>query len=307
MFLLKEETSKKKAELTAKEPDRKMQTDLGASPELQKKRCTSSRNSRSFLSPLPSSSQNLKLTLESTEASSVEDFSEISSKAGKKSNSAVKSTQDLKLRLDSQIQPSEEEPEILPPRNSHTQTTQDLKLHLETQSTEDFRLQSENSEELKLILESSTEEPQTASSFITEGKSTVKEQRSFISQVQDGMKMLVSKVLKPSNCQVRKSSPLKEQTKIRKDGTDKNVSLVNSVSHVKQDDFMENDNVWLNTTQNKSKEKAKWASSELTSASVKSTQSCAKNKGKKRKSETLSPVKNMKNAEEAVSLRKRRR
>ena len=289
---------KKKAELSAKEPDRKGQTDLGASPELHK-RSTSARSSRSFLFPLPSSSQNLKLSLESTEASSVEDISEISSKTGKESRSNVKSTQDLKLRLDSQIQASQEEPKILSPQNLRTQTTQDLKLQLESESTEDLKLQLENSDELKLRLESSTEEPQKTSSFITEGKSTVAEQRSFISQVQGGVKTLVSKVLKPSNSKVHRRG-----NEIKRDTTDKNVSLENVVSQVKQDDCMENDDVWLNTTHDKSKEKVKLACSELTSASVKSTQSRA---NRKRKSEILSPVKNVKNSEEAESKRKRRR
>ena len=294
--------SKKKAELTAKEPEKKVQTDLGASPELHKKRCTSSRSSRSFLS-----SQNLKLSLESTQASSVEDISGISSKKGKKSNSNIRSTQDLNLRLASQMQASEEMPKHLSSRNSRTQATQDLKLHLESsENTENLGLQLENSDELQLRLESSTEEPLT-SSFVTEGKSTVEEQGSFISQVQDGVKTLVSKVLKPSNNKVRKDSPFREKNEIRKDRTDKNVSLVNSVSQVKQDDCMENDNVWLNTTHNKSKEKAKLSCSEFTSASVKSTQSYASRNGNKRKSETLSPVKNMKNTEEVESLRKRRR
>ena len=294
--------SKKKAELTAKEPEKKVQTDLGASPELHKKRCSSSRSSRSFLS-----SQNLKLSLESTRASSVEDISEISSKKGKKSNSNVKSTQGLNLRLDSQMQASEEMPKHLSPRNSRTQATQDFKLRLESsEKTENLRLQLEDSDELKLRLESSTEEPRKTS-FVTEGKSTVEEQRSFISQVQTGVKTLVSKVLKPSNNKVRKDSPFREKNEIRKDRTDKRVSLVNSDSQVKQDDCMENDNVWLNTTHNKNKEKAKLPCSELTSASVKSTQSCANRKGNKRKSETLSPVKNMKNTEEAESSRKRRR
>ena len=209
--------------------------------------------------------------------------------------------------MDSQIQASEEIPKILSPRNSHTQATQDLKLHLESsEKTENLRLQLENSDELKLRLESSTEEP-LKSSFVTEGKSTVEEQRSFISQVQTGVKTLVSKVLKPSNNKVRKDSPFREKNEIRKDTTDKNVSLVNNMSQVKQDDCMENDNVWLNTTHNKNKEKTKLVWSELTSASVKSTQSYVNWNGNKRKSETLSPVKNMKNTEEAESLRKRRR
>ena len=297
----KEEKSKKQI-LKAK-------VDLGASPPLKSKKAIPSR---SFLSTKQTSSQNLHLRLEgkqnSTSQSSPKDIIEENTYPETELSICSKSTQDLDLKLSSQM--SEVKSKMssavsMVQKEPFRLNTQDLKLQLEeTQNIEDASLHldaSGASDDLKLQLDSSAEdqlnvssEPQENERFRRDSKSTIKKQRSFISQVQyaltNGVKNVVSQVL-TSNIQ-NKNRTIRKESQSKENEVHK--SLVQTVYNNKEDN-VDNNDVWLNTTRNEGgntnntiTESSHSKSTRKKVDSNKDVKSVLSEKGKKRKGESSS-------------------